>query len=43
MVQDARMCLSPLEKLRSEFHASDPLRAWRTQKMADSRVYMSDL
>ena len=33
MVQDARMCLSPLEKLKSEYHASDPLRAWRTQKM----------
>ena len=43
IVQDARMCLSTLEKLKSEYHASDPLHAWRPQKMADSRVYMSDL
>ena len=29
--------------LKSEYHASDPLRAWRPQKMADSRVYMRHL
>ena len=28
--------------LKSEYHACDALRAWRPQKMADSRVYMSD-
>ena len=32
-----------LQFLKSEYHASDALRAWRPQKMADSRVYMSDL
>ena len=31
------------EPLKSEYHESDPLRPWQPQKMAESRVYMSDL
>ena len=35
------MLLKSLTKARVKL--GDPLRAWRAQKMADSRVYMSDL